>query len=39
MIPKKPAPGPPIRGGYRFSEKMMLKQQSEMPIQPKVISL
>ena len=27
MIPKKPAPDL-IRGGYRFSEKIMLKQRS-----------
>jgi hypothetical protein len=27
MIPKKPAPDP-IRGGNRFSEKIMLKQQA-----------
>ena len=28
MIPKKPAPDL-IRGGYRFSEKIMLKQERE----------
>jgi len=28
MIPKKPAPDL-IRGGYRFSEKIMLKQQAK----------
>jgi hypothetical protein len=28
MIPKKPAPDL-IRGGYRFSEKIMLKQKAE----------
>jgi len=27
MIPKKPAPDL-IRGGYRFSEKIMLKKES-----------
>ena len=27
MIPKKPAPDV-IRGGYRFSEKIMLKQEA-----------
>jgi hypothetical protein len=31
MIPKKPAPDL-IRGGNRFSEKIMLKQKASVPI-------
>jgi hypothetical protein len=40
MIPKKPAPDL-IRGGYRFSEKIMLQQKSwsGMTIRRKVIPL
>jgi hypothetical protein len=40
MIPKKPAPDL-IRGGYRFSEKIMLKQrkQSGMVFRRKIIPL
>jgi hypothetical protein len=35
MIPKKPAPDL-IRGGNRFSKKIMLKQESQtmIPVQP-----
>jgi hypothetical protein len=40
MIPKKPAPDM-IRGGYRFSEKIMLKTKSwcHDPLQLKWISV
>jgi hypothetical protein len=33
MIPKKPAPDL-IRGGHRFSEKIMLQQKSMIPKKP-----
>jgi hypothetical protein len=36
MIPKKPAPDV-IRGGYRFSEKIMLEQQAKAKCESKII--
>jgi hypothetical protein len=38
MIPKKPAPDV-IRGGHRFSEKIMLKKLERMAIRLNAISL